>query len=522
MPACNRDRVGRYEVLTELGRGAMGTVYKARDPKIDRLVAIKTISVSGSGVEDQRDYRERFFREAQAAGRLSHPGIVAVYDVDEAPDYGPYIVMEYVPGQTLDQLLSAGPGQLPLATALDLADQLAQALHYAHAQGIVHRDIKPANIIVTAEGRAKITDFGVAKLDLSQFTTQGLVLGTPSYMSPEQLEGESVDARSDLFSLGVVLYAMLTGYRPFQGNSAATISFKVVYKEPVPVSALNSALPPDVDYVVGRALAKAPAQRYASGQEFSFDLEDLQSGLPPRSRDGSPVPRPADQTVVQRTDKIAIPAKGRTSPILPGYQAAGKRGSHLAQKLSGLAHALRLSRSPRAKVILTIGLAAIVVLSGWTTYRIGQRSTPTPQAVPSSAGLSASPVPQPSSVPASAPVPEAAIEQYPMAISLHHPFASATLSVWVDDKLTYQRRVHGQSKTHMLVVKSVEGTFSGTMSVPAGEHALRVQVLSDTDHYQRATSLRGDFHKAKRLTLTVDVHGHNHELSVTLDSHGPS
>ncbi|MGA7401463.1 MAG: serine/threonine-protein kinase, partial [Candidatus Sulfotelmatobacter sp.] len=257
------ERFGRYEILAELGRGAMGIVYKARDPKINRVVAVKAFSLARQEPEEEQEYRERFFREAEAAGRLSHPGIVTIFDVGEEPENrAPYIVMEYVTGHSLEKLLSQNDHKLPLYGALQLAHELAGALDYAHAQGVVHRDLKPANILITEDGHAKIADFGVAKLNLANHTLAGRVPGTPAYMSPEQLNGDAVDGRSDLFSLGVVLYTVLTGYRPFQGNSAMTVSFKVVNRDPIPATVLDTQLPQGVDYIIGRAMAKDPAQRY--------------------------------------------------------------------------------------------------------------------------------------------------------------------------------------------------------------------------------------------------------------------
>src|SRR6267378_1299369 len=276
------ERFGRYEILTELGRGAMGVVYKARDPKINRVVAVKTISLAGQPAEEELDYRERFVREAEAAGRLSHPGIVTIFDVGEEPETrAPYIVMEYVGGQSLDKLLSRADHKLPVETALQLTLELAEALDCAHGQGVVHRDLKPANILLTEDGHAKIADFGVAKLNLANQTLAGRALGTPAYMSPEQLNGEDVDGRSDLFSLGVLLYTVLTGYKPFQGNSALTVSFKVVNRDPIPATLLDTELPPGLDYIIARAMAKDPTERYQSGMEMVRDIQDLREGREP-------------------------------------------------------------------------------------------------------------------------------------------------------------------------------------------------------------------------------------------------
>src|ERR1700683_2323832 len=218
------EQFGRYEILTVLGRGAMGVVYQARDPKINRVVAVKTINLAGQPPEEEKEYRERFLREAEAAGRVSHPGIVTIFDVGEEPEtHAPYIVMEFVGGQSLDKLLARNDNTLLPETALQLTLERAAALDCAHSQGVVLRDLKPANILITEDGHAKIADFGVAKLNLANHTLAGRVLGTPAYMSPEQLNGETVDGRSDLFALGIVLYTVLTGYRPFQGNSAMTV-----------------------------------------------------------------------------------------------------------------------------------------------------------------------------------------------------------------------------------------------------------------------------------------------------------
>jgi len=282
-------RLGRYQIVAELGWGAMGVVYKAYDPRIDRIAAIKIINIPAADPKDSQGYRARFIREAQAAGRLSHPGIVTIYDVDEDPvSDTPYIVMEYVPGKRLDTFVADLPSQrLSLEMSLELAQQVAEALDYAHSQGIVHRDIKPGNVIVTEEGRAKIADFGIAKINRTEFTLPGQVLGTPAFMAPEQLLEGSADGRSDLFSLGVTLYWMLTGTKPFSGESATSAAFKLAYKDPIPATRINPSLHPHFDAVLRRVLAKAPAARYQTGKEFALDLKLLSERKTPRALDVS-------------------------------------------------------------------------------------------------------------------------------------------------------------------------------------------------------------------------------------------
>ncbi|MFZ1169150.1 MAG: serine/threonine-protein kinase, partial [Candidatus Sulfotelmatobacter sp.] len=223
----------------------MGVVYKALDPKINRLVAIKTISLTAADSIEKEASRDRFFREAEAAGRLSHPRIVAIFDVDEDPDtLNPYIVMEYVAGRSLEEILTTESARLPLHTTLQLIQEVAEALDYAHLQGVVHRDVKPSNVIIGDDGHARVADFGIAKLNVTDSGRPGPAWGTPAYMSPEQLRGESVDGRSDLFSLGVMLYRMLTGHRPFQGSSDLTVARKVLNQDPVPATAFNTDFSP--------------------------------------------------------------------------------------------------------------------------------------------------------------------------------------------------------------------------------------------------------------------------------------
>jgi serine/threonine-protein kinase len=274
-------KLGRYEVLSELGKGAMGIVYLARDPVIGRMVAIKTIRASSMGDDDSesREFRERFVREAQTAGILSHPNIVTIHDIGEDPDTKiSFIAMEYIEGKTLKGLLMEKAPFTWDETA-DMIGQVAEAMDYAHRKGIIHRDIKPANIIVTADQRVKITDFGIAKIASSNLTTTGQFLGTPNYMSPEQVSGSPVDGRSDIFSLGVVLYELLTRRKPFSGENLTAISYKIVHEDFTPPAEMSSDVPPEFNPIVARAMAKDPWNRYQRGKDFALALQQLRAHM---------------------------------------------------------------------------------------------------------------------------------------------------------------------------------------------------------------------------------------------------
>ncbi|HEY3123410.1 MAG TPA: serine/threonine-protein kinase, partial [Thermoanaerobaculia bacterium] len=274
-------KLGRYEVLSELGKGAMGIVYLAKDPVIGRMVAIKTIKASSMGDDDSesREFRERFIREAQTAGILSHPNIVTIHDIGEDPDTKiSFIAMEYIEGKTLKGLLLEKAG-FSWDQIADMIAQVAEAMDYAHRKGIIHRDIKPANIIVTADGKVKITDFGIAKIASSNLTTTGQFLGTPNYMSPEQVSGSPVDGRSDIFSLGVVLYELLTRRKPFSGENLTAISYKIVHEDFTPPAELSGEVPPEFNPIVARAMAKDPWNRYQRGKDFALALEQLRAHL---------------------------------------------------------------------------------------------------------------------------------------------------------------------------------------------------------------------------------------------------
>lgn len=261
---------GRYQILQELGVGSMGAVYKALDTRLERTVAIKTIRLDTNGA-DVGDFRLRFEREARSAGRLNHPNIVIVYDSGQSDDVA-FISMEYLPGTSLESLMSHG-SRISLHDAIHIAAQIADALAYAHDQGVVHRDIKPANIMRLAGGQIKLTDFGISQLSNSDLTQSGVVLGTPKYMSPEQITGSRVDGRSDLFSLGVVLYEMVTGRVPFQAPSLVSMMHTVLHAQPEPPTHWAPSVPPSIVSTLARCLAKLPEDRYASAADLAADLK---------------------------------------------------------------------------------------------------------------------------------------------------------------------------------------------------------------------------------------------------------
>jgi len=295
--------IGRYRIQGTLGKGAMGTVYVAQDTELDRRVAVKVLDPQAASAEDG-DFQERFLREARVAAGLNHPNLVAVYDVGEAAGLeGPFIVMEMVDGESLRDLL-ARTGAMPPARAASVIRQAAEGLHHAHGKGIVHRDVKPSNLLVTRDGTVKVADFGIARPIASEMTQTGQLLGTPHYMAPEQITGDPVDARTDVFGLGVVLYQLLTGEKPFAGDTLTAVSYRIVHTDPVPASAIRPSVPPAFDPVLAQAMARNPAERYQDALSLAEALRPLESaptgaaGGPAAAQDmsgtlASPHPRPS-------------------------------------------------------------------------------------------------------------------------------------------------------------------------------------------------------------------------------------
>ena len=286
------EQIGRYQIVGELGRGAMGIVYRAQDPAIGRTIAIKSIRLNDLTDDAERErLRERLFREAQSAGILSHPGIVTIYDIAEENGMA-YIFMEFVNGPPLEKMLHTArtPDK---ETLLTIFRQTAAALDYAHKKGIVHRDIKPANIMIHEDGVAKITDFGVAKIVSQQMTVAGTMMGTPSYMSPEQIQGGEISGRTDQFSMAVMVYEILTGEKPFTAEYLPTLLYRIVRENPVPPQRLNTTLTPQIEAVLHKALSKSPSDRYETCADFISALSIACNAAP----GWIPLPRGASQSM---------------------------------------------------------------------------------------------------------------------------------------------------------------------------------------------------------------------------------
>lgn len=306
MPA----EIGRYRIERLLGRGAMGVIYQAHDPVIDRAVAIKLIRTDLLSSEDQADYLERFQHEARAAGRCAHPNIVAIYDF-AVYEGNPFLAMEYVDGRNLSQVLATS-GRFTPAAAVAAIGQVLDALGCAHGLGIVHRDVKPANVLLLTDGRVKVTDFGISRLESSVLTQIGSVIGTPSYMSPEQCRGEEVDARSDIFSTGIVLYELLSGERPFTGGSLTEVTYRLINEAAPDLGAKCPGLPVTLVAAVHRALAKQPHERFASAADMAAALRQS----PPADNDRTVVqPRAAAEFSAETLNTIERKLAERVGPL---------------------------------------------------------------------------------------------------------------------------------------------------------------------------------------------------------------
>ncbi len=422
------ESVGRYEIRAELGRGTMGVVYRAYDPDLGRDVALKVIRPTLGDAEPQK-YEERFLNEARSAARLSHPTIVVVHDVGRDPVSGTlFMALELLRGRTLQAILGER-GPLPWREALALVERVAEGLHHAHERGIVHRDVKPANIMVLESGEPKIMDFGIAKVEASQLTAAGQLFGTPLYMSPEQALARPVDARSDLFSLGAVLYEVLAGRRAFAGDSVHGIVVQVIQSAPPLPSALRAGIPGEVDGVVMRCLAKDPARRYPSGRALAEDARAVLGGAAPRAQAKEPPPDAAATLV----------SSGR--PMPRGRDAAG-RGPRRAS-----------GRILLAGLVLAAAVGAGYLARGFFVPADGE--APSLDRVTS---LLTGP------------------ERARVSVDFAHSLRSGMLRVWVDDEAVIEADLASRVAKQIAGVKLRKGSRQDSFEVEPGRHEIRVQV----------------------------------------------
>lgn len=490
--------LGRYEIEAEIGRGMMGIVYRAVDPELHRTVALKTVHLAWAiSAEDRELFEQRFLNEARIAAGLSHPGIVVVHDVGRDPEANSvFIALEYLEGRTLADLTSAGT-PLDWREALRITARIAEALHHAHDKGIVHRDVKPANIMILASGEPKIMDFGIAKIPASQLTAAGEFFGTPSYMSPEQAGAGAVDGRADIFSLGAVLYLLLTGRRAFDAQGVAAILARVAHQDPPPPTHVVRELPPATDYLVRRALAKNPGDRYPDGRSFAEDLADVLEARPPRHEAGWNPPARAEGTLAAELASLVpetADLRGASAPTarpLPTVRAGPSRGHWL------------------------VGGAAAAILIGLLVH---SRNWPTsaPEAPPSTTSSAAA-----GSEPGESPSPPATQERSGLAalwpprlslseparleLRLQHPLKDGALQVYVDDEVALQRELAAKVTKKILFYKARKETLSETLELRPGDHTIRVLITSGDSSYSQR--IKGAFKGGETRRLEARLGG---------------
>jgi serine/threonine-protein kinase len=455
--------LGRYRIESEIGQGAMGIVYRAIDPLLERPVALKVIRLPlAMPLDDRRQAEQRFLREASLAASISHPNSVTVHDFgrDEETDL-PFIAFEYLEGRPLTQVIAQGP-RPQWREALRIISRLADALHHAHRAGVIHRDIKPGNVMVLDSGEPKLLDFGIARVSTAALTGMGDTWGTPAYMSPEQVTGGVLDARSDLFSLGALCFELLTGRQAFSGDNVPQIVSRIAFGEAPRPSSLDPTLSRDVDLLLARALAKDPEHRYASGLDMVEDIQDILGGRPLRERAGlaSPSEDSSEWAVLPAPSPDAGPPAVRRARV--ENWAAAVAGGLVVAAAAGF-WAPRMGNAPHSRTVTAPAAAAIV-----------------PAVVPAASILaSTSPAPRPTPQPAR------------VALSVEHRFERGRLRVFVDGTLALDRRLTGRPTRHLLLLKRQSGSLGDVVEVPPGSRVLRFEV--EADGVRRTGRVRGSF-----------------------------
>jgi serine/threonine-protein kinase len=556
-------RIGRYEIRGELGRGMMGVVYRAFDPALGRPIALKTVRPIADSRARRKAWERRFLTEAQAAARLSHPAIVVVHDVGRDAASGVlYMALEYLEGETLAERIASGR-PLPWREAARIVARVAEALHAAHGQGIVHRDVKPANVMVLRSGQPKVLDFGVAHLDAGSLTAPGDLFGTPLYMSPEQAAGGTVDARSDIFSLGAVTWALLTGRSPFEAGSLGGILARVMHRDPPPPSTLAADVPPEVDDIVTRALSKAPGERYPSAASLAEDLDDVLAGRVPRHRKEWTPPPAAGRTLASSAGRNGEPPLLEV-PDEPPPPAGAHRPRRtrlrtaLMLVLAGSA-GLYFYLHPVERALLAafasrelqprLDAAIVWVLERARTWTRRPPTPPAPTAAPEPTPAPTpppEPAPTPSPTPSPTPTPEPASATQPTAsqptptpppmptpqptpppeptpapkpkaapprarrappsylsVGFEHSLKSGVLEVWVDGERVAQETLDSRATKKMLLFTVRKGSVQETLELPPGRHEVRVRLVSGGE--TKAARVRATFRSGATRRLEVKL-----------------
>ncbi len=490
MPETQPRTIGRYEIEREVGRGMMGVVYEARDPALGRRIALKTIRLAFAVSEDERrSFETRFLTEARVAARLSHPGIVVVHDVGQDPATGTlYIALEFLEGRTLAEVMAEGK-PIDWAQALEITKRVAAALHHAHAEGVIHRDIKPANIMVLSSGQPKIMDFGIAKVETGQLTATGQFFGTPLYMSPEQALGRRLDARSDLFSLGTLAYGLLTGQQAFGGTGVPRIIMRVVHEDPPPPTHVVRGLPPEVDYLIARALAKDPADRYPDGRAMAEDIEDVLAARPPRHKRSWAAPTSVEGTLVSRPgvhreDALGEPAARRGSATLDADSQPAKLVSPPEPLAAPRPAVLPPRRGIPWVVVATLtGLAAAAMVAAFLMGRAGRQGAAGAVTADAAAPPVTTVMPAESAAPPlttlSATTESSGAERAQLAINFEHSLKYGKLRVWVDKTLAVEQNFDSRVTRQIGSLKLRKGGIARTIEITAGRHEVKVEVAWD-------------------------------------------
>lgn len=542
--------LGRYRLLEEIGRGAMGRVFRALDPNTDRIVALKALDAGRDRPAAPTDEaRVRFLREARAAGRLAHPGIVAVYDADIDAESGtPYLAMELVVGGSLAERIEAR-GPLRWGEAVTVAAAVADALDHAHERGVVHRDLKPANVLLADDGAVKVSDFGVARLLDDSSTLTGALRGTPAYMAPEQIRGDAVDGRADLYALGTLLYEMVTGEAPFRAESAIAVAHQVVHDAPRPPSLGCPDLPLEIEGVIRRAMAKRADERFTRGREMAAALRAAGAPSPPPL----PAAAPVEATLALPSPPVPArpPAPGPPSTSAPPSTSRRSPALNLAViavvLVAATAGGLWLARGRQAPVEPTapppatlrpLPAPAATPESGpdapndvdrlETTAATGEAAAPAREAAPppvpdetppAPAGVpvrapappavapAATPVtapaePPPSSQTASAEGAPPPAEALPATIEIHfvHRVRAGTLEVWVDGEPAWSTPLESPKNP----LRRIGGEeLISTFSVPAGAREIEVRVANDSERLDARETLSGELKAGETRVLRV-------------------